>query len=74
MMIKNFFSIGLIAAVLGFAGITFGEPPTAAVSIIVGFVGICFLILSGILNHLNKGEKDSSSTEKMHHYGEISPR
>ncbi len=73
-MIKNFFSIGLIAAVLGFTGITLGEPPTAAVSIIVGFMGICFLILSGILNHLKKGEKDSSSTEKMDHYVEISPR
>ena len=72
-MIKNFFSIGLIAAVLGFAGISFGEPPTAAVSIIVGFVGICFLILSGILNHLNKGESTSSNMRSMDHRNEISP-
>ena len=71
-MIKNFFSIGLIAAVLGFAGISFGEPPTAAVSIIVGFVGICFLILSGILNHLNKGESISSDMRPMDHRNEIS--
>jgi uncharacterized membrane protein YtjA (UPF0391 family) len=72
-MIKNFFSIGLIAAVLGFAGISFGEPPTAAVSIIVGFVGICFLILSGILNHLNKGESTSPDMRPMDHRNEISP-
>jgi uncharacterized membrane protein YtjA (UPF0391 family) len=66
-MIKNFFSIGLIAAVLGFAGLSFGEPPTAAVSIIVGFMGICFMILSGILNHLHKGETNSSEMGAMEH-------
>ena len=66
-MIKNFFSIGLIAAVLGFAGLSFGEPPTAAVSIIVGFMGICFLTLSGILNHLHKGETNSSEMGAMEH-------
>ena len=71
-MIKNFFSIGLIAAVLGFAGLSFGEPPTAAVSIIVGFVGICFLILSGILNHLTKGESTSPDMRPMDHRNEIS--
>ena len=71
-MIKNFFSIGLIAAVLGFAGLSFGEPPTAAVSIIVGFMGICFLRLSGILNHLHKGESTSSDMRPMDHRNEIS--
>jgi hypothetical protein len=52
---------------LGFAGLSFGEPPTAAVSIIVGFMGICFMILSGILNHLHKGETNSSEMGAMEH-------
>jgi hypothetical protein len=35
-------------------------------------MGICFLILSGILNHLNKGESTSSDMRPMDHRNEIS--
>lgn len=47
-MIKNFFLTGLIAVIIGFMGINLGGHVIVAISIITGFMGICFLILSGI--------------------------